>query len=216
MDDTELMLDVGQANEIKLAARRAGATNQDLKRLSEGDMFTRILPVLRNRPKDPTPQRELRVLGPIATRSTDLHRFKAGDTFFNQNSGVKMVPHGPNFTKWFSGKVEENVPSGGLISRPLIRPATDSEIIADLGGEEKAGVTLVEIWRLMQRQPSGEEGVLLTNGWANIFYVRDTDGVLRVVHIYWRGDGWYVGAVALGGSRWRGGLHVFSRDSCLR
>ena len=45
--DTELMLDVGQANEIKLAARRAGATNTDLKRLSEGDMFARILPVIR-------------------------------------------------------------------------------------------------------------------------------------------------------------------------
>src|SRR3989344_3296480 len=45
--DMELMLDVGQANEIKLAARRAGATNTDLKRLSEGDTFTQILPVLR-------------------------------------------------------------------------------------------------------------------------------------------------------------------------
>ncbi len=43
----ELMLDVGQANEIKLAARRAGATNADLKRLSEGDVFSQILPVLR-------------------------------------------------------------------------------------------------------------------------------------------------------------------------
>lgn len=45
--DTELGLDVGQANEIKLAARRAGATNADLKRLSEGDTFARILPVIR-------------------------------------------------------------------------------------------------------------------------------------------------------------------------
>lgn len=47
----ELMLDVGQANEIKLAARRAGATNADLKRLSEGDMFAKILPVLRGHAK---------------------------------------------------------------------------------------------------------------------------------------------------------------------
>lgn len=46
-ENTELMLDVGQANEIKLAARRAGATNADLKKLCEGDMFTRIIPVLR-------------------------------------------------------------------------------------------------------------------------------------------------------------------------
>jgi len=45
--DRELMLDVDQANEIKLAARRAGATNADLKKLSEGGMFARILPVLR-------------------------------------------------------------------------------------------------------------------------------------------------------------------------
>jgi hypothetical protein len=45
--DRELGLDVGQANEIKLAARRAGATNADLKLLSEGDMFARILPVIR-------------------------------------------------------------------------------------------------------------------------------------------------------------------------
>src|SRR3989344_3216045 len=47
MDTELLMLDVGQANEIKLAARRGGATNADLKRLSEGDMFAQILPVLR-------------------------------------------------------------------------------------------------------------------------------------------------------------------------
>lgn len=45
--DGDLMLDVGQANEIKLAARRAGATNADLKLLSEGDVFTQILPVIR-------------------------------------------------------------------------------------------------------------------------------------------------------------------------
>ena len=45
--DTELMLDVGQANELKLAARRCGYTNADLKLLSEGDTMARILPVLR-------------------------------------------------------------------------------------------------------------------------------------------------------------------------
>jgi len=47
----DLMLDVGQANEIKLAARRAGATNADLKRLTEGDIFAQILLVLRGQAK---------------------------------------------------------------------------------------------------------------------------------------------------------------------
>ena len=44
---SDLMLDVGQAQEIKMAARRAGATNADLKALSESDMFSKILLVLR-------------------------------------------------------------------------------------------------------------------------------------------------------------------------
>ncbi|OGY51099.1 MAG: hypothetical protein A3J65_01740 [Candidatus Buchananbacteria bacterium RIFCSPHIGHO2_02_FULL_45_11b] len=46
-NESDLMLDVGLANEIKLAARRAGATSADLKRLAEGDMFARVLPVIR-------------------------------------------------------------------------------------------------------------------------------------------------------------------------
>lgn len=45
--DTELKLDVGQANEIKLAARRNGWSGTDLKRLCEGDMLGRLLPVVR-------------------------------------------------------------------------------------------------------------------------------------------------------------------------
>lgn len=44
---TELMLDVGQANEIKLAAKRNGLTSADLKRLSEDSVFATLLPVLR-------------------------------------------------------------------------------------------------------------------------------------------------------------------------
>lgn len=45
--DTELMLDVGQANEFKLALRRNGWTNADVKRLCEGDVLATLLPVIR-------------------------------------------------------------------------------------------------------------------------------------------------------------------------
>ncbi len=44
---TELMLDVSQAAEIKMAGRRAGATNADLKKLSEGDHMARVILYLR-------------------------------------------------------------------------------------------------------------------------------------------------------------------------
>ena len=47
MDTEQLMLDVGQANELKLAFRRAGWTNADIKRLCEGDILALLLAVLK-------------------------------------------------------------------------------------------------------------------------------------------------------------------------
>ncbi|MEK7646965.1 MAG: hypothetical protein AAB378_01150 [Patescibacteria group bacterium] len=47
MADTGRMLDVGQANELKLAFRRAGYTNAEIKKLSEGDLLADLLPLIR-------------------------------------------------------------------------------------------------------------------------------------------------------------------------
>lgn len=44
---SDLRLDVSQAHELKLAFRRAGWTNADIKKSCEGDMLFRILPVVR-------------------------------------------------------------------------------------------------------------------------------------------------------------------------
>ena len=123
--------------------------------------------------------------------------FKADDTFFNEKSGVKMVKHGNNFTIWFIGKVEKDASDAILMRFKLVTSVRDNEIVRDLGGEDKAEVTLTEIWRLIERQANGGEGVLLVNGWANIFYVRDVNGVLRAVGVDWRDDGWYVEALTL-------------------
>lgn len=43
---SELMLDVGQANELKLALRRANYTNDDIKRLCEGSILADVRNVL--------------------------------------------------------------------------------------------------------------------------------------------------------------------------
>lgn len=163
----------------------------------------------------PKGKRTYQVLRPVASVAPPAvsRPFKADDTFFNKKSGVKMVRHGDNFTSWFTGKVEEDAPEGMLAPFTLTKSAYDREIIADLGGEAAAEVTLTEIWRLMESQANGEEGALLTNGWTNIFYVRDVNGVLRAVYVYWRGDGWRARALALDGLRWGGDGQVFSRNS---
>ncbi|MFZ4648250.1 MAG: hypothetical protein ACOYMB_01290 [Patescibacteria group bacterium] len=43
MSDNKLMLDVSQAHELKMAFRRNGWTNQDIKTLSEGSVLRRVL-----------------------------------------------------------------------------------------------------------------------------------------------------------------------------
>jgi hypothetical protein len=92
----------------------------------------------------------------------------------------------------------------------------DGPIINELGGEAKAETTLSEMFSLMEKQKNGESGVLLNNGYANIFYIRDQNGVLRAVGVDWDDGGWYVGAYSVedpGG--WRVGRQVFSRNSVL-
>jgi hypothetical protein len=179
------------------------------------DAAVLCITAIRNRNNGvPKTERTYRILQPITPKPVESNRpFNADETFFNKKSGVKMVEHGSNFKSWFGGKVEEDAPDGELRPLTLTQSASDSEIIADLGGEAAAEVTLAEIWRLMERQANGGEGVLLTNRYANIFYVRDREGVLRTVCVCWRGLGWYAGAFALDGHGWRGARRVFSRNS---
>ncbi len=177
------------------------------------DAIKLMIAALRKRPKKPVSERTYRVLRPVAPEPVESRPFRADDTFFNKKSGVKMVDHGDQFKAWFSGLVEEDVPEGMLAPFTLTQSANDTEIITDLGGEAAAEVTLGEVWRLMKRQANGEGSALLNNGWANIFYVRDVNGVLRAVDVGWDGGGWRARALALDGYGWDGGGQAFSRNS---
>ena len=143
---------------------------------------------------------------------------------FVQDTGrkakVKVSYLGDDFTAWFlsdDGKTEEPITKQTLRYAKLRKGSVDGPIIAELGGEAKAEATLTEVFSLMEKQATGEEGVLLNNGRANLFYVKDQSGVLRAVFVRWHGDGWGVDADSVEGpGRWRGGGQVFSRNSVLK
>ncbi|OGZ52786.1 MAG: hypothetical protein A3B25_02935 [Candidatus Ryanbacteria bacterium RIFCSPLOWO2_01_FULL_48_26] len=160
----------------------------------------------------PKTERTYQILRPVAQPPATNRSFRADDTFFNKKSGVKMGEHSSNFKNWYASKTEENAPEGMLVPLTPTQNVSDKEIIADIGGEEKAEVTLTEIWRLIERQANGEEGILLNNGRANIFYVRDVNLVLRAVDVY-RNDNWLVHASALDDYGWHSDYRVFSRNS---
>lgn len=212
MSDT-FTLDVVQAAEIKFAAERNGATNADLKTLSSGDMFAKILPILRGYGK--VVVELLQMLGEVAFPGAT--NFVASEKLVQDTSDtatVKISGFGSNFTAWFLGKTEANVSPSTLGYGKLLQRAKAEVICAFLGGETLAETSLAEIYHLTSLQPNKQEGVLLTNGLANIFFVWDVNGLLRLVYVYWYGGGWGWGADELSGvGGWRGGSQVFSRKA---
>jgi hypothetical protein len=130
------------------------------------------------------------------------------------NAPVKISYLGDNFKEWFLDKTEDPFAGSTLNYGKLSRSSVDAPIIAELGGEEKAETSLTEIFALMEAQGNREDGPLLTNGYANIFYVKDAKGVLRTVFVYWSVDGWNVAANSITSPyTWRGDDQVFSRNS---
>ena len=155
--------------------------------------------------------------------SATTSKFVAKEWFVcdtGRKAKVKISYLGNNFTEWFlsgSGKTENPINEQTLRYHKLRQSSVDGPIIAELGGVEKSETTLSEMFALMEKQGKGEAGVLLNNnGYANIFYVRDQNGVLRAVYVFWRGDGWNVSAFSVENpGRWGGGGQVFSRNSVL-
>jgi len=116
------------------------------------------------------------------------------------------------FREWFWGKIEPPMAKTELRYAKLTKNSVDGPIMDELGGVKET--TLAEIYALMKRQPNGEQGVLLTNGWANIFYVPDANGTLRAVLVYCNSVGWGLLAHSVGSLfRWHGEYRVFSRNS---
>lgn len=127
---------------------------------------------------------------------------------------VRIAWLGSNFKERFFEKIEEPTEESQLCYHKLLEQSLDLPIIASLGGEDKAETTLAQVFSLMEKQGGGEAGVLLINGSANIFYVRDVNGVLRAVYVDLHGDGWRVYARSVESPhRWYVDDQVFSSNS---
>lgn len=146
----------------------------------------------------------------IAERFVARYKFVFG---YSEEDPVKISFLHFNFKQWLQGKTEEPMVATELRYAKLVEASIDGPILKELG--DKAETTLAHIWVLMEHQSNRENGVLLTNGQANIFYVRDADGVLRMAGVRWLSGGWNVIAhsVVRRQRRWHGGERVFSRNS---
>jgi hypothetical protein len=99
-----------------------------------------------------------------------------------------------------------------LESFDLIEDTYDKQIEQSLGNKnvfsESDACAIVA--HLIDQQPEGKEGVLLTNGYANLFYTPTC-----VISVYWYGGGWYVSGWGRGDDAWLEGYRVFSPQLTL-
>jgi hypothetical protein len=116
---------------------------------------------------------------------------------FKRNSSVRIATIFAEFKNRFFDKSEG--PTAEVMYRKykLLCISADGPIIADLGGESKVEGAFTAAFSLLRRQPKGEPGFLQTNGYANIFYVRDKKRALCAVRIGWASDGWVVDAISV-------------------
>lgn len=136
-------------------------------------------------------------------------RFVVKDRF-EKPAGIKFATVWTEFKKHFYGMVEEPSGETRLRKYKLLRISPDGPIISELGGAEKVTVNLAAVYALIRRQGRGEEGILQTNGFANIFYLRDTKGVLCAVRLGWDGEGWVIDAISVEDPlAWNGKHEIF-------
>ena len=156
-----------------------------------------------------------KLLEGVTTVAANEHETFMATDFFREGGEIRFW-FDDNFRKYFlsgKGKIEIGVPTTELRVHTLRRVSGDEPIIRDLGGESVVETSLAYMAELISRQPQGQKGVLLTNGWANIFYIRDSSDTLWTVDCCWSsGDRrWRVVACPIPHPYgWLGGDQVFS------
>jgi hypothetical protein len=214
---------LAQVESIRSMAKEKGVSREEFQKGLDDGRFSRLLDELKasrdtkiiiSKPTSSI----LKLVSTVVVPAT-TSKFVAEEKFVVNtecNAPVKICYLGDNFTVYFlkgGGKIEDPISEQTLRCHKLWKSSDDGPIIEELGGETKVETTLSEMFALMEKQGKGEFGVLLNNGYDNIFYIPDLSGVLWVVSVRWRGHGWCVGAVSVGGRSGRdGGRFVFSRN----
>jgi hypothetical protein len=207
---SEIGLDVGQANELKLAFRKFDYTNSDVKSLSEGNTLGAVRGVLRGTHKivEIGPLPLLEVVGTITVSATTT-KFVGSERFTEQKDGGDFYL-GDNFKAWFLGKTEE--PGEEIVLRVsrLTRHLLDAQVLKELGGLKKIGLS--HFFAALADKRSRKDYT-----WA-IAYIDDVNGDKRAVLAVWQHADccWYVGASSAESvDGWFADGHVLSRNMGL-
>lgn len=189
-------LDVGQANELKLAFRRNGWTNEDVKKMSEGDLLAKLLPVVRGRAE--VVIKSILILIRIVKIAAQPAITTSKEYF--REAGVGLMDN--EFEDQFLGLEVPETGEAEFSIHNLEEASVDGSIINQLGGEKKAEISVSQFKVFLANNRGSLELFL--------FYSRGRNGKLCPVRASWNEirHYWYVGARSV--ERQEGGRRVLS------
>jgi hypothetical protein len=130
---------------------------------------------------------------------------------FHRNPELNLSTIWDEFKRRFYGLIEEPVPETKLCAWQLLRNSHDAPIISELGGPAQVRTKVAMLFQLLQQQSNGEEGILQTNGYANIFYAMDKNGDLCAIRTGWDTNGWVIDAIGVDDPlAWNGKHRIFA------
>jgi len=168
MSSKDLMLDVSQAVELKLAFRRHGWTNAQIKTLSEGDILGDVLKVIKG-------QAEIKTIH---------HLINCSVTPFIP-PGWSIEEHQPNgLWKWDPAKI-----SLYLSKKQRKGNISGHDLRKELQGKPVMNANVLDyLLAHPELIPESWKGQMVFF-WGTIY--RDSGGNLCVRYLGWHGSGWY-------------------------
>ncbi|MDH5665462.1 MAG: hypothetical protein OEY10_04110 [Nitrosopumilus sp.] len=143
-------------------------------------------------------------------------KMKRDDYLKEGHNGTTKLYLSDNFKNMFLNHVSETIDyAGGKLEKlKLTKDRSDFQINEERGGiliqtiDDIAG----QIIALTSKQPKGENGDLINNGYANIFYFLDDENRLFFVHVAWYAvfDAWFGRADVADAGTWVEGYVVLS------
>lgn len=232
---SELRLDVGTANELKLALRASRGSNgsewadADVKALIGSSLLGQFLDVLRGR-ADIVVRKTAEaiatiknILSPVKTITiVATAEKKTADCFadtekYCRDSGVtNLFPEIQEARGIEQGVVKQTTEKSkfvGMVQSLLGITDIDTLVLSRAAIAHKHIYTLTQIEELTKLQDAGTDVGLLTNGWANFFLVLNKEESVSVVGVIRIGRMWFVCVDSLGdGFVWSAGRRFFSRN----
>ena len=171
----DLMLDVGQANELKLAFRRAGYSNDEIKQLCEGNTLADVRNVLLG-------CAEIKAMEHVINCDTDPFVPSGWRVEKHEKSGsFRWDPKQVQFYLSKSQKKDGSIVGNKLRTELADKPVLNANVLEYLLAHPHL---IPEAWK---EETNGDTTCVFF--WGTIYC--DSDGDLCIRCLFWDGDGWY-------------------------